>query len=222
MEMGKQVKGWFPRACIQQLYDMDLQNDSQLSDTQASTHSDSQYSQLSDTDQETTNQKIASPRRSRRHVSFNSKGCLKGSMIKEKCNHEGVCAGCGGTEVIDPDKEHSLNVKTQVKTDRHKVTVPTGRKQKVEHAGETAIGKGRTHSLDGQIKVKIDRRKITVPAGKVENVEQDGDRMHTRSLEDSQTKIKIDKRTPTGKGQKVEQEGGVIGGARKKSKKKTD
>ena len=56
---GKIEKGWFPRACVQpitvRMAPPDHPNDSQLSDTQASTHSDSQYSQLSDTDQETIN-----------------------------------------------------------------------------------------------------------------------------------------------------------------------
>lgn len=55
-DAGKQVKGWFPRGCIQplsiQFSESELPYDSQVSDTQVSTHSDSQYSQLSESDQD--------------------------------------------------------------------------------------------------------------------------------------------------------------------------
>lgn len=53
-DTGKQVKGWFPRDCVQplsiQFSESEHPYDSQVSDTQASTHSDSQYSQVSESD----------------------------------------------------------------------------------------------------------------------------------------------------------------------------
>lgn len=54
VDNGQEVKGWFPRGCIQplsiQFSESEPLNDSQISDTQVSTHSDSQYSQLSESE----------------------------------------------------------------------------------------------------------------------------------------------------------------------------
>ena len=55
-DAGLQVKGWFPRGCIHplsiQFSESEQPYDSQVSDTQISTHSDSQYSPLSESDQD--------------------------------------------------------------------------------------------------------------------------------------------------------------------------
>lgn len=63
----KQVKGWFPRGCIHplsiQFSESEHPNDSQVSDTQVSTHSDSQYSQVSESDQDSA----GSDRKTKKH-----------------------------------------------------------------------------------------------------------------------------------------------------------
>ena len=111
---GKQVKGWFPRACIHpfslQYSPDDLPYDSPASDTQVSTHSDSQYSQISESDQDSPSDRTKKKKKLRSSDNENSPLHVSGEGKPKKAAAKKASVEVTKTKKT-PKKDLSASVK---------------------------------------------------------------------------------------------------------------